>query len=209
FVHQTLRGNGSITARVTSLTGLVSPNGGIAPGPNPERNFARGIIQPWAKAGVIIENRARQGSAYAAMMVPRRRGGGVAYDYPQDTPGLPGAVSAASQRWLRLVRAGDTPTGYDSADGTRWTRVGTASLAGLPAAVQVGLFVTSPPSVSGESSGPTAAAAVFDHVSMPGGRWRGQSVGASGQNGAPPGGVSGPAARSRRTGPATSRPRPR
>ena len=40
-------------------------------------------------------------------------------DYTQDTPGLAGAVSAASPRWLRLTRAGDTVTGYDSADGVR------------------------------------------------------------------------------------------
>ena len=188
FVHQTLRGNGSITVRLRSLTGLVSPNGGIAPGPNPERNFNRGVIQPWAKAGIIIERSARQGSPYVAMMVTGRRGVRMQDNYIQDAPGLPGNVSAASPRWLRLVRAGDTLTGYDSADGTHWTRVGAASLAGLPVTAQAGLFVTSPPSVSGESSGPTAAAAVFDHVSMPGGRWRGQSVGASEQNGTLPGG---------------------
>ena len=195
FVHQMLRGNGSITVRVTSLTGLVSPNGGIAPGPDPERNFVSGIVQPWAKAGIIIEKGARQGSAYAAMMVTGQHGVRMQDNYTQDTPGLPRAVSATSPRWLRLVRAGDTLTGYDSADGTHWIRVGTASLPGLPAAVQAGLFVTSPPSVSGESSGPTAAAAVFDHVSMPSTRgagrgrgWRGQNVGASERNGTLPGG---------------------
>ena len=60
FVHQTLAGNGAITVRVTSLTGLVSPNGGIAAGQNPERNFVRGTVQPWAKAGIIIESSARR-----------------------------------------------------------------------------------------------------------------------------------------------------
>ena len=35
FVHQTLRGNGSITARVTSLTGTAG-------------------LQPWSKAGILI-----------------------------------------------------------------------------------------------------------------------------------------------------------
>ncbi len=51
FVHQTLPGNGSITVRVTSLTGRYSPNGGIAPGPDPEKNFVSGVAQPWSKAG--------------------------------------------------------------------------------------------------------------------------------------------------------------
>jgi hypothetical protein len=50
-----------------------------------------------------------------------------------------GSVSASSPRWLRLVRYGDTITGYDSADGTRWTAVGTATLRGLISAVQAGL----------------------------------------------------------------------
>jgi ABC-type transport system involved in multi-copper enzyme maturation permease subunit len=191
FVHQTLRGNGSITIRVTSLTGRYSPNGGIAPGPDPAKNFVAGI-QPWAKAGIIITPGTRPGSPYVAMMVTGHHGVRMQDDYTQDAPGLPGAVSAASPRWLRLVRAGDTLTGYDSADGTRWTLVGSASLPGLPAAVQAGLFATSPAWVSGEGSGPSEATAIFDHLSMPGARsasaWRGQNVGADEQQGSLPGG---------------------
>ena len=78
------------------------------------------------------------------MMVTGSHGVRMQYDYTQDVAGLPGAVSAASPRWLRLTRAGDTVTGYDSADGTHWTQVGTATLPGLPATVQAGLFATSP-----------------------------------------------------------------
>ena len=63
---------------------------------------------------------------------------------PTTRPACPATVSAASPRWLRLTRSGDTLTGYESADGTHWTEVGTARLAGLPATVQVGLFVASP-----------------------------------------------------------------
>ena len=64
------------------------------------------------------------------------------WNYTGDAPGLPGPVSAASPRWLRLTRDGDTITGYDSADGANWTTVGVVRLAGLPATVQAGL---SPP----------------------------------------------------------------
>jgi ABC-type transport system involved in multi-copper enzyme maturation permease subunit len=185
FVHQALRGNGSITVRVTSLTGRSSPpGGGIAPGPDPEQNFTS-AIQPWAKAGIIVTASTRQGSAYAAMMVTGGHGVRMQYNYTGDTPGLPGAVSAASPRWLRLVRTGDTLTGYDSADGRNWSRVGTASLAGLPATVQAGPFVTSPAWVRAENSGLTVAAAVFDHVRSPGtaagAGWRGASIGANAQ----------------------------
>ncbi len=174
FMHGALRGNGSITVRVTSLTGRKSP----------EQNFTSGI-QPWAKAGIIVTASTRQGSAYAAMLVTGRHGVRMQYDYTGDTPGLPGAVSGAAPRWLRLVRAGDTLTGYDSADGTRWTRVGTVSLAGLPATVQAGPFVTSPAWVQPQNSGLTVATAVFDHVSFPGtapgAGWHGTSIGATAQ----------------------------
>ena len=145
---------------------------------------------PWAKAGIIIKASTRQGSAYAAMMVTGRHGVRMQYDYTGDTPGLAGSVSAASPRWLRLTRSGDTLTGYDSADGTRWTRVGTVTLAGLASTVQGGLFATSPQyaqtsmGLSSVYSGPSRATGVFDHLSLrggwPGGAWTGRAIGAAG-----------------------------
>ncbi len=79
------------------------------------------------------------------MMVTGSHGVRMQYDYTGDVAGLPGAVSATSPRWLRLTRSGDIITGYDSADGTHWTLVGTAQLAGLPATVQAGMFAATPP----------------------------------------------------------------
>ena len=74
------------------------------------------------------------------MMVTGSNGVRMQWDYVNDTPGLTGSVSASSPRWLRLVRDGGTITGYDSADGTHWTLVGTATLPGLTSTVQAGLF---------------------------------------------------------------------
>jgi ABC-type transport system involved in multi-copper enzyme maturation permease subunit len=118
------------------------------------------------------------------------------WDYTQDTPGLAGAAGPASPRWLRLVRAGDTITGYDSADGTRWDRVGTATLGGLPSVVQAGLFAASPDysnvtsqSIGGGSGsgGTTQATATLDRVTVTGaaggGRWVGTAVGGTGGSG--------------------------
>src|SRR6266536_534306 len=189
FVHQPLAGNGSITVRVTSLTGLLPtpPAGRSAPvGTRP------GLV-PWAKAGIIIKDGTRQGSAYAAVLVTGGHGVRMQYDYTHDKAGLAGGVSAASPRWLRLTRSGDTLTGEESADGTHWTTVGTAHLAGLPATVQAGLFATSPgysqitqQHFGGETGtgGPTQATAAFDQVSLqgtwPSGAWRAEAVGASG-----------------------------
>jgi ABC-type transport system involved in multi-copper enzyme maturation permease subunit len=172
FVRQPLPGNVTVTARVTALAGSATP--GIAGGTS--------ALQPWAKAGIIVKASLRQGSAYAAMMLTGGHGVRMQYDYTQDIAGQPGGVSAAAPRWLRLVRSGDTLTGYDSADGTHWTLVGTARLPGLATAVQAGVFVTSPDSVTDENSGSTLASGVFDHVTVAGtqagSQWAGQDFGA-------------------------------
>ena len=183
FVHQLLTGDGSITARVTALTGVItypqsSPNA-IVPG-----------IEPWAKAGIIIKQNTNQGSAYAAVMVTGRHGVRMQYNYTHDVAGPPGRVSAASPRWLRLTRSGDTLTGYESADGVHWSTVGTATLAGLSSTVQTGLFITSAGDVQvshGAGGGSqmhfTQATGVFDRVSLRGkasGAWRGDAIGGGG-----------------------------
>jgi len=183
FVRQPLRGDGSLTVRVTALAGGT-------PSANPDGPFTAGL-QPWAKAGIIVAASLRPGSAYAAMLVTGGHGVRMQDDYTGDLAGPGGAVPAASPRWLRLVRSGDMLNGYESADGTHWIRVGTARLAGLPSVVPAGLFVTSPDSVTAESSSPTLATAVFDHVVMPAagprGAWRGGPVGPVGAAAAPGG----------------------
>jgi ABC-type transport system involved in multi-copper enzyme maturation permease subunit len=183
FVRQPLAGNGSITVRLTSLTGQLPGQGSSSAPP---------VVVPWSKAGIIIKDGTRQGSAYAAMMVTGGNGVRMQWNYTGDTPGLPGTVSAARPRWLRLTRAGGTITGYDSADGTHWTRVGSVALAGLPSTVQAGLFVTSPDQAAYSASlgsgtvnnNPTQATGVFDHVSRtgrwPASAWTGDDVGAAG-----------------------------
>lgn len=188
FVRQPLAGNGSITVRVTSLTGLYSTHGAaVADGGSPTAGMTPGV-QPWSKAGIIIKASTRQGAAYAAMMVTGSHGVRMQWDFTHDVAGMAGKVSATSPRWLRLARSGDTVTGYDSADGTHWAKVGTATLAGLPSTAQSGLFAASPgysvnrTSLGGASStgGPTLATAAFDQVNRQGGwpvgRWTGQDI---------------------------------
>jgi ABC-type transport system involved in multi-copper enzyme maturation permease subunit len=179
--------NGSLTVRVTSLTGRY---GGGGPG-SPLSGLSRGV-QPWSKAGIIVTASTRQGAAYAAIMATGSHGVAMQYDYTSSVAGMPGDVSAASPRWLRLVRAGDTITGYDSADGTHWTQVGTATLAGLASTVRAGMFATSPQWVQFSSNGgggqtsPSLATGVFDHVRLTGGTgpaggtWTGDDVGGNG-----------------------------
>ena len=177
FVYQPLSGNGSIVAEVTSLTGVVAaggPNAGTTPG-----------LAPWAKAGVIVKSSLDQGSAYAAMTATAAHGVRMQSDYTQDAAGLTGSVSTGSPRWLKLVRSGDTLTGYDSTDGSSWTEVGTADLSGLPSTVYVGVFTTTPEAATQTGTGvgmvPNVATGTFDQVAVGDGwsqgSWTGKQIG--------------------------------
>ena len=193
---QPLADDGTITVRVTSLTGMISSVNGGFTGPSgaPPGAMSPGLV-PWAKAGIIITGSTRPGSAYAAMVATGRHGVRMQYDYTNDIAGLPGSVSAAVPRWLRLTRSGDVITGYDSADGRHWTEVGAARLAGLAGTVRAGMFAASPLDFTpnfptyGEPGGSVSASVAtgtFDDVDLrggaPGGQWAGQHVGATGQN---------------------------
>jgi ABC-type transport system involved in multi-copper enzyme maturation permease subunit len=187
LVRQPLDDSGSITVRATSLTGQYSANGALRQGPNPTAGMTQGV-QPWSKAGIIIKAGTAPGSAYAAMMVTGSHGVRMQWDFTHDVAGLAGNVSAASPRWLRLTRSGDVISGYDSADGTHWTLVGTATLAGLPRVTQAGLFAASPDysvtttSLGGGSGtgGPSLATAAFDRMgrqgTWPASTWTGDAV---------------------------------
>jgi hypothetical protein len=98
FVHQTLAGDGTLTARVASLSGAHT-----SPSPTSGNAFSRSSksqpnsqlhpgMPPWAKAGIIIEPDTNQGTAYAAVMVTGSHGVRMQYDYTHDSPGLAGPV---------------------------------------------------------------------------------------------------------------------
>jgi ABC-type transport system involved in multi-copper enzyme maturation permease subunit len=176
FVHQPLAGDGSITARLTSLAGQSGGRAGLA---------------PWSKGGIAIEAGTRPGSAYAAILVTGSHGVRMQYDYTGDIAG-PARAASAAPRWLRLTRSGGTVTGYESGNGTRWTKVGMVRLAGLPATAQAGLLAADPGSAKTTSQsitggtaggGVSVATAVFNHVSFrsqrPGGTWAGADIGGS------------------------------
>ncbi len=187
FVHQQLDGDGSITVRVTSLIERAPGDGGDASSSQP-------VVVPWAKAGLIVKANTTQGSPYAAVMATATHGVRMQYNFTKDIAGSATTVSKTSPQWLRLSRSGDILTGYESADGQNWTKVGVAKLSGLPAAVPVGLFVTSPDNdvtteeIVGTSTqgGPSLATATFDDVSLQGGQpgasWQGTQIGDSGSD---------------------------
>jgi hypothetical protein len=121
FMGQPLSGDGTIVARVVSLQDT----------------------DPWAKAGVMIRESTAAGARHAFCCVTP--GNGVAFQRRT----VAGAVSAhtagsrsTAPRWVKLVRAGTTITGYESPDGAAWTVVGSTTIA-FGAPVQIGLAVTS------------------------------------------------------------------
>jgi ABC-type transport system involved in multi-copper enzyme maturation permease subunit len=180
FVHRPLEGDGSITVRVTSLTGVTAASGNARVGGDLLAT-ARPVLQPWAKAGLIVKQSTVRGSAYAAVMITGAHGVRLQSDYTHDVAGRTGTVSPATPRWLRLTRSGDAITAFESGDGTHWTRVGGARVTGLGSTVQAGLFVASPVSSRGENGSPSLATAAFDHLRLEGGWprgvWNGGGVG--------------------------------
>lgn len=163
FLHRDLGREGSITVRMTSMTGTIT-----YPPPRHDR-IVSGLV-PWAKAGIIVKDGMRQGSRYAALMMTGSHGVRFQHDYRND---VAGDVSARSPRWLRLSRSGDTITGFESADGRRWHTVASATLDGLPDTVQVGLFAASPGDLTLRGAIAevrfTQAVGVFDNVTVEGG----------------------------------------
>ncbi len=169
FVHQPLGPDGSVSARIGSLTGgALQPSGPAGSGDPP--TLTPGDVQPWAKAGLIIKANTEQGSAYAAVMVTGSHGVRMQYNYTGDIAG------PADARWVRLTRSGADITGWASTDGAAWTKVGTVRLAGLPSDAPAGMFVASPAADTfeqhfGGGSGAamaTGARATFDAVDVHG-----------------------------------------
>ncbi len=137
FAYQPLTGDGQIIAHVVSVQNTNA----------------------WVKAGVMMRGGVTSGAAHAMMMVTPGKGNNF-----QRRPVSGGASSGtagalvAPPQWVKLTRSGNTVTAFESANGTTWTTVGTATIA-LPATAFVGLAVSS-------HSTTTRATATFDQVSV-------------------------------------------
>jgi hypothetical protein len=182
FVHQQVTGDATLTVRVASLTPVpgraqLNPREGDSLVPlNDPSPFA----QP--AAGIMIKDSTRPGSSYASVMLTAAQGVYMQWDFDADRKGS----ASSGARWLRLVRSGNTITGYESADGAAWQKIGTATPKNLPSTVEIGFYVSSPATVytsrGGGSSSvterPTSAQATFDNVQLgSGGTWHGVPVG--------------------------------
>jgi hypothetical protein len=141
FVYQTLPGDGTITARVTSLENT----------------------NDFAKAGVMMRESLAAGSKNVMALVTPLAANSLRLQFRAATNGTTdkAAVSgtATPPRWVRLVRSGSSFTAYGSTDGTTFTAFAPATTVSMTSTIFVGLAVTS--HVDG-----TLATAVFDNVSI-------------------------------------------
>jgi glucose/arabinose dehydrogenase/regulation of enolase protein 1 (concanavalin A-like superfamily) len=121
YVYQPLSGDGSLVARVASIQNT----------------------DPWAKGGVMIRETLAANSTQAMMVLTP--GKGLAFqrrivtgDYTYHTPG----AAVVAPYWVKIVRSGNTFSGFSSPDGVTWTLVGTDTIA-MAANVYIGLALTS------------------------------------------------------------------
>jgi regulation of enolase protein 1 (concanavalin A-like superfamily) len=122
FASDSRTGDVTITARVASQTNTNA----------------------WAKSGVMIRQSTAANSAYVGIYITPTNGIDMQY---RTTAGgsaadLARATGLVAPYWLRLVRSGNTFTGYRSADGITWTQVGTTSVT-MTGSIAVGLAVCS------------------------------------------------------------------
>ncbi len=132
--YQTLTGDGQIVAKVKSQTNT----------------------NDWAKAGVFMKASPQGGSNYASLHITPSSGMRFQYNFTNDVDAggftLPNA-------WVKLVRTGNTISGYKSSDGTTWLPVGSTTSVSLPSSIIVGLM-------SAGVNTTTASTATFDNVSI-------------------------------------------
>ncbi|HET7694408.1 MAG TPA: phospholipase D-like domain-containing protein [Vicinamibacterales bacterium] len=139
YAYRTLDGDGSIVARVSTIQN----------------------VNAWTKAGVMIRNSLSPSAAQAFMVVAASPLKGVPFQRRPVDGGASVSTSGSQStapRWVKLVRAGNLITGYESADGVTWTTVGSDTFA-MGSTVLVGLAVSS--HVTGVN-----ATATFDNVTV-------------------------------------------
>jgi regulation of enolase protein 1 (concanavalin A-like superfamily) len=137
YAYVPLSGDGSITARVVSLTGS----------------------QAWVKVGVMIRGSTSPGSAQAFMLVSKSKGLAFQRRLSDGATSLSTAGPAGTApKWVRLTRTGNTITASSSTDGTTWTVVGSDTFS-MPANALIGLATSS-------HSASELATGVLDNVTI-------------------------------------------
>ncbi len=116
----------------------------------------------WSKAGIMIRESLNANAVNAYIAVTP--GNGVTWQYRTSTAGTTAnnnMTGLSAPYWVKLVRSGNTFTGYRSPDGVTWTQQGTSQTFTMATTAYIGLAVTSHNSSS-------VCAAAMDNVTAPG-----------------------------------------
>jgi len=142
FVYQPLNGDGTIIARVASIS-----NTG-----------------PWAKGGVMVRESLATGSKHVSTVIEYASTSGAQQVARASTNGATATsttTGVAAPYWVKLQRAGNVFTSSISSNGTTWTTVGTTTVA-MSANVYIGLLVCA-------QNNSALNTTVIDNVSLTGG----------------------------------------
>jgi hypothetical protein len=122
FVWQPLKGDGAIVARVLSIELNGHAKGGVAIRKSLAAGSRHTTITDTPTDGTQFLARSETGAITTVQKTGLNRG--------------------TMPYWVKLVRAGDQLTGYESIDGKTWTQTGTITLK-LPETVHIGLVASS------------------------------------------------------------------
>ncbi|MCC5839866.1 MAG: PKD domain-containing protein [Opitutales bacterium] len=120
FAYSTLVGDGEIIAQVNYV---ANPGG-----------------DPWAKAGVMMRETLDANSRN--VMVHRSASNGNRAQFRTATGASTSSSGSGNRPWVRLVRSGNTFTGFSSVDGVTWVQLGSNTVV-MPEEIYIGLAVTS------------------------------------------------------------------
>jgi hypothetical protein len=137
FAYVPISGNAQIIARVTAMQ----------------------YTDPWAKAGVMFREGLGAGDKYSAMVVTA--GGASAYQWrptENDSGHNTDGTTIELPYWVKLVRQGDTFSGYLSKDGKNWHRVDDISVP-MAKKIYMGLAVSA-------HNNTVLNSAIFDNVKV-------------------------------------------
>jgi Glycosyl hydrolases family 28/Protein of unknown function (DUF1349) len=139
YAYYPVSGDVTLVARIVSVQNTAAAaKGGVMIRETLNANAANVILCLEPGKGIDMARRATSGGSTAKVANP----------------------AGSAPCWVKLVRSGNTFTGYSSADGVSWTTVGTTNIS-MAAAVTAGLAVTS--TTAGLCS------ATFDHLNFPAG----------------------------------------
>ncbi|MGE5293634.1 MAG: LamG-like jellyroll fold domain-containing protein [Solirubrobacterales bacterium] len=158
FVYKTLTGNGSMVARVSSISNSNA----------------------WAKGGVMIRQSVEVGSvhAFTAITPGGSSGGNGASFQRRMTAGSASAnddsaTLVSAPYWVKIQRTGDSFSSYISPDGVTWTQLGATQTIPMNGPVLIGLALCS-------HDATVAAGAEFSDIAATGsvaGAWQVAEIG--------------------------------